>query len=104
MSNNKISHPSHYNLPGKKECIEQMREDYGNHITAIFCLTNAYKYLYRAGNKENEDRIDDISKAIWYYDYVNDYLFSAVSGNKTIKLYKSVESMLCIKRREVCNE
>ena len=100
----KVNHPSHYNLPGKKECIEQMREYFGDRNVAIFCLMNSYKYLYRAGNKENEDVLDDISKAIWYYDYVNGHIFSAVSGNKLIKLYKCVESMLCIKRREVCNE
>lgn len=62
-----VNHPSHYNLPGKKECIEQMREDYGETITATFCLTNAYKYLYRAGHKGSA--AEDIDKARWYYDY-----------------------------------
>ena len=46
-----VSHPSHYNKAGRKECIVEMEEKYGGEITAIFCLTNAYKYLYRAGEK-----------------------------------------------------
>ena len=50
----KVNHPAHYNLPGKKECIKQMEEDYGEYITMIFCLTSAYKYLYRAGEKPGE--------------------------------------------------
>lgn len=62
-----VNHPSHYNLEGKKECIEQMREDYGETITAIFCLTNAYKYLYRAGHKGSKE--EDIAKAEWYFGY-----------------------------------
>lgn len=65
MSN--VNHPDHYNLPNRKECIEQMLDDYGHDIVAIFCLTNAYKYLYRAGYKG--DKNEDISKAEWYYNY-----------------------------------
>lgn len=65
----KINHPKHYSANGKKECIEQMRDDFGDYITAIFCLTNANKYLYRAGNKEGESKDDDIAKAKWYYNY-----------------------------------
>ena len=67
-----VNHPSHYNLPGKKECIEQMREDYGETITAIFCLTNAYKYIYRAGEKEGNSKTQDIEKARWYYRYLSE--------------------------------
>ena len=76
-----------------------MREEFGNHNTAIFCLMNSYKYLYRAGIKENESFEDDINKARWYYNYVNDHLFSAVTGNKTIKLYKCVETLLYKKEK-----
>lgn len=87
-----VNHPEHYNLPGKKECIEQMREDYGNHVTSVFCLTNAYKYLYRAGHKGDKD--EDIDKAIWYFNYANDKLFSAIQGSKSIKLYEYIKSVL----------
>jgi len=70
----KVNHPAHYNMPGKKECIVQMREDYGDYITAVFCITSAYKYIYRAGNKPGELESDDMKKAKWYYNYILDEL------------------------------
>lgn len=88
----KINHPDYYNLPDKKECIEQMIEDYGKQITAIFCLTNAYKYIYRNGHKTGDNA--DIEKARWYFDFVNERLYSAVSGKKVIKLYLDVKKEL----------
>lgn len=63
-----INHPDHYNVPGRKECIQEMRETHGDYITAVFCLTNIYKYLYRTGHKVNTD---DVAKARWYWEYVN---------------------------------
>lgn len=89
-----VNHPSHYNIPGKKECIDMMREEFGDRNTAIFCLMNSYKYLYRMGNKEGEPAVTDLSKAWWYYNYVVEHLFSDVTGHKLIKLYKSVEVLL----------
>ena len=46
-----VNHPSHYNKAGRKECIAEMEEKYGIPATVGFCLMNAYKYLYRAGDK-----------------------------------------------------
>lgn len=66
-----VSHPSHYNKDGRKECIVEMEEKYGAGITAVFCLTNAYKYLYRAGNKADNPMEQDRNKAKWYFDYTN---------------------------------
>ena len=70
--NSLVNHPSHYNTPGRKECIVEMRERYGSYITAIFCLTNAYKYLYRAGEKANNPEKQDLDKAKWYFNYAKD--------------------------------
>lgn len=67
--NKLVNHPSHYNVPGRKECIVEMQELYGDFITAIFCLTNAYKYLYREGEKDGNPQEQDRKKAIWYYNY-----------------------------------
>ena len=72
-----VNHPSHYNIAGKRECIVAMREDYGDFITVIFCLTNAYKYLYRAGMKEGNSQEQDIAKAKWYYDYAEKLIFNS---------------------------
>lgn len=87
-----VNHPNHYNLEGKKECIEQMREDYGETITAIFCLTNAYKYLYRAGHKN--DKKQDIAKAKWYLDYFKDIEDTVLFGSNLCALASDVEEWL----------
>ena len=68
---NAVEHPSHYNKAGRKECIVEMEEKYGAEYTAIFCLTNAYKYLYRAGSKADNSFEQDRNKAQWYFDYTN---------------------------------
>ena len=68
MSN--VDHPSHYNQPGKKECIDEMVEKFGLEVVASFCLMNAYKYLYRAGEKVDNPKEQDIAKAKWYFDWV----------------------------------
>lgn len=87
-----VSHPSHYNLEGKKECIEQMRADYGETITAIFCLTNAYKYLYRAGNKGSRE--EDIAKAKWYWEYFKDIEDKVVFDRYLNRLVEKIEEVL----------
>ena len=66
-----VNHPSHYNKAGRKECIVEMEDKYGAEATAIFCLTNAYKYLYRAGDKFGNSANQDVAKAQWYFDYAN---------------------------------
>lgn len=88
----KVNHPSHYNIEGKRECIEAMKEDYGHYITAIFCLMSAYKYLYRAGIKEGESQKDDIAKAQWYFDYQEKLSYDF--DENTVALYKYVEKEL----------
>ena len=64
-----VDHPSHYQRDGRKECIVEMQECFGSYITILFDLTNAYKYLYRAGCKENNPEDQDIAKARWYYNH-----------------------------------
>ena len=69
IADNLVDHPSHYNTPGRKECIVEMEERYGAYVTAVFCLTNAYKYLYRAGEKDGNPAAQDNNKALWYFNY-----------------------------------
>jgi hypothetical protein len=59
-----INHPSHYNLPDRKECIDEMIDIYGLKDVAKWCEITAYKYKYRAGHKGSV--IEDMSKAAWY--------------------------------------
>jgi hypothetical protein len=64
-----VDHPSHY-AGEKYECIEVMREVFGDEAVRHFCLLNAFKYLWRCG-KKHESPDEDIKKDIWY---LNKYL------------------------------
>lgn len=66
-----VSHPSHYNKAGRKECIVEMEEKYGAEATSIFCLMSAYKYGYRAGDKSDNPMEQDINKAKFYFEHTN---------------------------------
>lgn len=59
-----VNHPSHYNLPDRKECIDEMIDIYGLKDVAKWCEITAYKYKYRAGHKGSV--IEDMGKAAWY--------------------------------------
>lgn len=55
-----VNHPPHYtNHPSGVECIEITE-----HMN--FCLGNAMKYIWRAGEKG--DALEDLKKARWYLD------------------------------------
>ena len=71
-----VNHPSHYQKNGRKECIVEMEEKYGAEMTVVFCLMNAYKYLYRAGEKDGNTAMQDNLKAKWYFDYANKLISS----------------------------
>lgn len=64
----RVNHPSHYQ--GEYECIDLMREIYGDEAVRWFCILNAYKYRFRAGKKEGNEWADDQKKAAWYEAYV----------------------------------
>lgn len=81
-----VNHPSHYKIPGRKECIIEMQERFGTYQTFIFCLMNAYKYLYRAGLKDNVPEEQDIQKARWYHDYAMTIGDGLMFSNSEMKL------------------
>jgi hypothetical protein len=57
-----VNHPSHYTShPSGVECIVVTE-----HMN--FCLGNAMKYIWRAGEKTGSDEIEDLQKARWYLD------------------------------------
>ena len=60
---NNIEHPSHYNREGAMECIDEMIEIFGKEAVKDFCLCNAWKYRYRAADKNGEE---DLKKSDWY--------------------------------------
>ena len=60
QENDNVEHPSHY-VFGNIEVIDVI-EDWNLN----FHLSNAIKYIARAGKKDPEKEIEDIQKAIWY--------------------------------------
>lgn len=64
INSDMVNHPSHYNLPNRKECIDEMIDIYGLKDVAKWCEITAYKYKYRAGHKGSAT--EDMSKAAWY--------------------------------------
>lgn len=66
----------------------------------MFCLTNAYKYLYREGLKKDNPLEQDRNKAKWYFDYANKLIdkygiitFSGIRVEDT-DLYLDIKDML----------
>ena len=53
------TNPDHYFTSTGAELID---------ITADmnFCLGNCMKYIFRAGRKDGESKLDDLEKAFWY--------------------------------------
>ena len=57
-----VRHPAHYNKEGKAECWDEIRTIFGREIQFGFLIGNAYKYSYRAGEKEGNPKEQDIAK------------------------------------------
>ena len=47
MSESNVNHPSHYNS-SKYECIEVMRDIFGDEAVATWIKLNIFKYSWRA--------------------------------------------------------
>ena len=61
-----IEHPSHY-AGEKYECIEVMREVFGDEVVTAFCLGNSFKYLWRC-KKKHDNAVTDLKKARFYIE------------------------------------
>lgn len=107
-----VSHPTHYNAEGRKECIVEMLEKYGFHATANFALLNSYKYLYRMGLKDGNPEKQDFEKAKWYFDWVTnksaelriievwDWKLHNDIG-ELLELYEKDYMAFCLKMRDI---
>ena len=58
-----INKPPHYNREGAMECIDEMIMIFGEEAVKHFCLCNAWKYRYRAADKNGKE---DLKKSDWY--------------------------------------
>lgn len=55
--------PKHYQRDDAMECIDEMILVFGKEKVKAFCLCNAWKYRYRAAEKNG---IEDLKKSDWY--------------------------------------
>ena len=60
-----VNHPDHYNIPGRKECINEMLDQFGIDKVMAFCELSAYKYQYRHELKGGNI---DLDRAGWCLD------------------------------------
>ena len=67
LDKDNVNHPNHYNAP-KHECIDEMIAVFGVEDVKAFCRLNAWKYRYRAGAKDGEEKEKDLAKADWYIE------------------------------------
>ena len=58
-----VNHPNHYNREGAMECLDEMLLLFGRQAVMDFCRLNAWKYRYRAADKNGEE---DLKKSDWY--------------------------------------
>lgn len=69
-TNDMVIKPAHYANHCSIECIESMDIAFGNEYMAVFCLINAYKYLWR---RKAKNGLQDVRKALWYLDRYQTY-------------------------------
>ena len=90
--NDTVNHPSHYTdcfPPIQIECIDFTKD-------MSFLRGNAFKYVWRAGNKNNA--VEDLKKAIWYLNEIDRQCLNNGCANTQAwdyvfnKLYESVNS------------
>lgn len=65
-----VNHPFHYADSCSIECIESMEIAFGIKYMAVYCLINAYKYLWRRKAKNGSQ---DVEKALWYLNKYYSY-------------------------------
>ena len=58
-----VNKPKHYNREGAMECIDEMILLFGKETVKDFCKCNAWKYRYRAADKNGAE---DLAKSDWY--------------------------------------
>ena len=72
-----VNHPKHYNREGGMECIDEMILIFGLKAVMNFCKCNAWKYRYRAADKNGEE---DLKKSDWYLNKYNELLNKTSQG------------------------
>jgi len=90
--------PSHYkNHPSGVECI-QITENMS------FCLGNAWKYLWRGGNKEDQPLVQDYKKSRWYLEREKTHTFpqrrnAPVSDARVRDFLVNIDKVISVEKR-----
>ena len=84
-----VNHPNHYNRKGGMECIDEMILIFGREAVKNFCLCNAWKYRYRAADKNGEE---DLRKSDFYINKYKEMLEEEKKGTTIYSLGKSDKS------------
>ena len=69
VAHDNVNHPALYNRDGAMECIREMVVVFGYEATINFCKLNAWKYRYRASEKNGAE---DMAKSDWYVKMVEE--------------------------------
>jgi len=77
---NNVEHPKHYNREGAMECIDEMMLIFGVEAVKNFCLCNAWKYRYRAADKNGEE---DLKKSDWYLNKYKELSNTITTSHKS---------------------
>lgn len=95
MSMNKdlVYHPAHYNSEDRPECWTMMENIFGIESTGIFDILNAYKYYYRAGEKDGNPKDQDLEKLINYLNHAK-LEASKINSSYLIGLISKMENIL----------
>ena len=80
MENNNVNHPKHYVREGGMECIDEMLLIFGTEAVKNFCVLNAWKYRYRAADKNGEE---DLKKSDWYLKKYRELCEEPIEKEKT---------------------
>ena len=83
MAKENVNHPKHYNREGGMECIDEMILVFGKEAVQNFCLCNAWKYRYRAADKNGEE---DLKKSDWYLNKYKELKEEPIVTTSTITM------------------
>lgn len=104
-----VNHPSHYNKGGI-EAIDAMESAFGIDAVIAFCKCNAFKYQWRAGEKDGESYEKDIAKAQWYLNKATELMkkqpqkASTLNGSQVVwgNEYATYAYVVCKKDYNPC--
>jgi len=89
-----VHHPSHYNKKDRKECWDEMIDIFGVGAVIIFDCLSAYKYYYRAGEKEGNPKEQDLKKIQEYMKHAEKLGDSSVHISSTDMIVDRMKTIL----------